>query len=266
MSYKKFALVYNSLIENSSTVKDELLKILEERGRKVVAYEIDKLKNGVDFVIVIGGDGTFLKASRFYAKFSIPVFGINLGRLGFLSQAAARDLECTVAKILSGKFKVENRVMLKCEGKHALNDIVIKGSMSGRTSKFSLKINDKTVCDYLADGLIISTPTGSTAYGLSAGGPVLYPNLGAFVVVPICPHTLSVRPLVIPDSEKISIVAGEENSTYFLSADGQEFSKWFTKLDIEKSEYEAKLVLLDDVDFYSVLKNKFGWGTSPANL
>ena len=266
MSYKKFALVYNSLIENSSTVKDELLKILEGQGRKVVAYDIDKLKNGVDFVIVIGGDGTFLKASRFYAKFSTPVFGINLGRLGFLSQAAARDLECTVAKILSGKFKVENRVMLTCEGKHALNDIVIKGSLSGRTSKFSLKINDKTVCDYLADGLIISTPTGSTAYGLSAGGPVLYPNLGAFVVVPICPHTLSVRPLVIPDSEKITIVAGEENSTYFLSADGQEFSKWFTKLDIEKSEYEAKLVLLDDVDFYSVLKNKFGWGTSPANL
>lgn len=266
MSYENFAVVYNNLIENSATVKDEIVKILEGRGVSATGLDIDNLKSGFDFVIVVGGDGTILKASRFFAKFSTPVFGINLGRLGFLSQSSAENLECSLIKILNGKFKTENRIMLKCDGKHALNDIVIKGSMSGRTSKFSLKINDKTVCDYLADGLIISTPTGSTAYGLSAGGPVLYPALGAFVVVPICPHTLSARPLVVPDSEKISIIAGEENSTYFLSADGQEFSKWFTKIDIEKSEYEAKLVLLDDVDFYSVLKNKFGWGTSPANL
>ena len=142
----------------------------------------------------------------------------------------------------------------------ALNDFVIKGCDVGRTSKFSLKINGKYVCDYLADGIIISTPTGSTAYGLSAGGPVLTPSLNAFVIVPICPHTLSARPIVVPDSEKISVITDAKS---MISADGQEFYEFNPKSLIEKSEYCANLVLLDGTEFYSILREKLHWAVHP---
>ena len=150
--------------------------------------------------------------------------------------------------------------MLKSGKYTALNDFVIKGSECGRTSKFSLKINDKLICDYLADGIIISTPTGSTAYGLSAGGPVLEPSLDAFVIVPICPHTLTARPIVVPAKEKITICA---DIKLLVSADGQESYESEKEITIKKSNYQAKLALLKDTDFYSVLKNKLHWSTHP---
>ena len=150
--------------------------------------------------------------------------------------------------------------MLKNDNYTALNDFVIKGCDSGRTSKFSLKINDKFVCDYLADGVIISTPTGSTAYGLSAGGPVVSPSLNVFVIVPICPHTLTARPIVVPDTEKISVVA-EKNLKSLISADGQEFYESDGEIIITKSEFDAKLALLEGSEFYSILRNKLHWAT-----
>ena len=159
MEMKNFAICFK--VE----VKDKLLNILFTRGISASALNIDELKDGFDFVFVIGGDGTILKTARFYAKFQTPVFGINLGRLGFLSQSSKEDLEKSVDKILEGEFIVEERIMLQSGNYTALNDFVLKCSSMGRTSKFILKINGKPVCDYLADGIIISTPTGSTAYG-----------------------------------------------------------------------------------------------------
>ncbi|MDR1327862.1 MAG: NAD(+)/NADH kinase, partial [Heliobacteriaceae bacterium] len=188
---KNFAICYNHEIRNSVAVKDILKKILPDAA----VVDIDNLKEGFDFVFVIGGDGTILKTGRFYAKSGTPIFGINLGRLGFLSQSSQHEIESAVKKILNNEYKVEDRIMLKSSNNTALNDFVIKGTYTSRTSEFSLKINGKFVCDYLADGIIVSTPTGSTAYGLSAGGPVLEPSLKAFVVVPICAHTLTARPL-----------------------------------------------------------------------
>ena len=205
MKMKNFAVCYNQEISHSVEIKDKLVKILLAKGLSVDVLDIDGLKEGFDFVFVIGGDGTILKTARFYAKYQTPIFGINLGRLGFLSQSSKEDIEKSVDEILEGHFIIEDRIMLQSGDFSALNDFVIKGQDMGRTSRFSLKINDKFVCDYLADGIIVSTPTGSTAYGLSAGGPVLSPSLNVFEIVPICPHTLNARPIVVPDCEKITV-------------------------------------------------------------
>lgn len=259
---KNFAICYNKKVEHSVDIKNKLLDILKSKKVNAKSLDIDNLKNGFDFAFVIGGDGTILKAARFFAKAGIPIFGINRGRLGFLSQSSACDLEAAIDKILDGKYIVQNRIMLKSGNYAALNDFVVKSSDTGRTSKFSLKINGKFICDYLADGIIISTPTGSTAYGLSAGGPVVNPALDVFIIIPICPHTLTARPIVVPDSEKITI-STEKGVKSLVSADGQEFYESQKGIVVEKSEFYAKLALLDDADFYSVLKNKLHWSTTP---
>ena len=266
MKNKNFAIAYNPNIERASSVRLRLEHILKNYGVEYEVLDIDGLKSDYDFVFVIGGDGTILKTARFYSKTETPVFGVNLGRLGFLSQSSETDIEKSVKKIMEGDFVVENRIMLSYENSIALNDFVIKGSATGRTSRFTLKINNKPVCDYLADGIIISTPTGSTAYGLSAGGPVLFPSLNAFVVVPICPHTLAARPLVIPDNEIISISSCSKQKTYVISADGQEYFQTSSDIVISKSKYTAKLALLDNADFYSILRDKLHWGISPAHI
>ena len=261
METKNFAVCFNPNIDNSVEVKDKLLAILKRRNLNAEALDVDVLKDGFDFVFVVGGDGTILKTARFYARFQTPVFGINLGRLGFLSQSSREDIEQSVDKIIKGQFIIEDRIMLQCGNYTALNDFVLKCSSLGRTSKFILKINGKPVCDYLADGIIISTPTGSTAYGLSAGGPVLTPSLNAFVIVPICPHTLTARPLVIADTEKI-IVCVDEDKEHYLYADGQENVLFNREIHIEKSNFKVKLALLENSDFYSVLSDKLHWGVS----
>lgn len=266
MKKKFFAIAYNPQIDRSSRVCRNLENILSVYAVQAEILDIDNLKSGYDFVFVIGGDGTILKAARYYSKTETPVFGINLGRLGFLSQACETNLEQSVKQIMEGNFVIEDRVMLQYANSLALNDFVIKGSTTGRTSRFTLKINGKPVCDYLADGIIISTPTGSTAYGLSAGGPVLFPTLNAFVVVPICPHTLAARPLVIPDNEIISISSCGSQKKYVISADGQEYFETSTEIIIKKAASYAKLALLDNVNFYSILRDKLHWGVSPANI
>ena len=240
--------------------------MLLKHGMTAESHDIDDLKSGYDFVFVIGGDGTILKAARFYARTSTPIFGINLGRLGYLSQSSKEDIKTSIEKILNGDFRIEDRIMLQSGEKIALNDFVVKGTTTGRTSRFSLKINGKLVCDYLADGIIVTTPTGSTAYGLSAGGPVISPLLNAFVIVPICPHTLTARPIVIPDNEVITICSDKDLTNYVASTDGQEFYEFAKEIEIKKSRYTAKLALLDGVEFYSVLRNKLHWGISPANI
>lgn len=266
MELKNIAICYNQEITHSVYVKNTLEKILTDNNFQPAVLSIDNLREGFDFVFVIGGDGTILKAGRFYAKSKTPIFGINLGRLGFLSQSSKEEIKSSVQKILEGKFVVEDRIMLQSGNSIALNDFVVKGTYTGRTSRFSLKINDKFVCDYLADGIIIATPTGSTAYGLSAGGPVLTPSLKAFVIVPICPHTLTARPLVVPDTEKITVCANDEHTKYLVSTDGQEFNEFNLELEIKKSEYSAKLALLYDAEFYSILRNKLHWGVPPAYI
>ena len=147
----------------------------------------------------------------------------------------------------------------------ALNDIVIKGCTFARTSRFNIFINDKFVCEYLADGVIVSTPTGSTAYNLSAGGPILYPTLDAITLVPICPHTISARPLVIPNNEKISVISQNADLKLHVNADGQDVIDCSKEIIVKKADKKAHLMLLTtkNNEFYSILRQKLNWGTAP---
>ena len=259
---KKYAICYNPKIENASTITNKLKDLLLKNKLEYVLFDIDNPGRDCDFVFVVGGDGTILKAARYYSNYDIPIFGVNLGHLGFLSQAGAGEIENALGKILNGEFLVEDRMMLKSAKYKALNDFVIKGEFSSRASEFILEIDNKQVCNYFADGIIVSTPTGSTAYGMAAGGPVITPDVGVIVIVPICPHTFAARPIVISADSKIKIV-GQNNQNYIVSADGQEVFSFSGSLEISKSEKPAKLALLGENDFYKILKNKLHWGISP---
>lgn len=262
---KTYAICYNQTMDNSVDVMERLKALLASKGVEFSLLDIDSLQSGFDFVFVIGGDGTILKAARFYSKYGCPIFGINLGRLGFLSQTSLENLSTSVEHILNSEYIVEKRMMLRANNNVALNDFVIKGDLSTRTSRFALAINDKFVCEYLADGIIISTPTGSTAYNMAAGGPVLAPDVDAIAIAPICPHTFSARPIVVSADDEIKILP-LHNNTYTVSADGQIVFSISSELVIKKAEYRANLALLEDNDFYSVLRNKLHWGISPAKM
>lgn len=260
---KRYAICYNPNIENAVLVMEKLKSVLTKQQQDFKVSDIDKPDSDCDFAFVIGGDGTILKAARFYSKYNVCVFGINLGHLGFLSQAGEDDLESAVKNIVNNDYKTENRLMLQSGKYNALNDFVIKGEISSRVSNFQLEIDGNFVCEYFADGIIISTPTGSTAYGMAAGGPVLTPDTNAIVIVPICPHTFSARPIVVSSTSMIKIKACP-NQQYIVSADGQEVFEFDKEINITKSPNSAKLALLNDNDFYSILRDKLHWGISPV--
>ena len=269
LSFKHISIIYNEDVPESLEIANFTKNSLEKRGIKSQTTPSTKFDKESSFVITIGGDGTLLKAARFYAPMDTPIFGINLGRLGFLAQANIDEIDFAIDSLINEKYKIQSRMMLSaCEGKIlALNDIVIKGDTFSRTSKLFLSINGKVVCDYLADGIIISTPTGSTAYTLSAGGPVISPELESIVIVPICPHTLTSRPLVIPAEEKIEISGRINCSNLKISADGQNTLDINANdsIIIQKSNTKAKLVILEkeNNEFYSILRKKLQWGVAP---
>ena len=264
---KKIAVVFNESVKNPYPVLQILEQELIDRGANPEVLEIKELKYGFDFVFAVGGDGTILHVAKFFAMSQTPVLGINLGRLGFLSQVNSENIKLAIDKVYNNEFNIEKRMMLQSDKYQALNDFVIKNVSKTRSAKFVLKINDKFVCDYIADGLIVSTPTGSTAYGLSAGGPVLHPHLNAFVLVPICPHTLNARPIVVPSDEKITITSFEDDVNEFsIIVDGSEIIETDKNITIQKSDYMANLALVNNDEFYSVLRNKLNWGVAPKSL
>lgn len=263
-SLEKIGIVYNpKSVDSENTVK----KIAEELSIQNLQYTVttvDNLDKTATLAIVAGGDGTILRTARFYAQFSTPVFGINLGRLGFLAQVSPSDIKLAVEKIIKKDVYCDERIMLSANpGKlTALNDIVIKNENFSRTARLFISINGEPVCNYLADGLIISTPTGSTAYNISAGGPILVPRLNAVIIVPICAHSLNVRPLVIPSNEKIQITSADNTKKLKISADGQNTFAVpeNTIITIKKHRNKAKLMHINKQSFYSVLKQKLNWG------
>lgn len=268
INLSKVGIFYNKDNSKAKKTADDFNALLKTKGIEAKVLTTDKYSKNITCAIVLGGDGTILKTARFYAKYQVPILGINLGRLGFLSQAKPTQIKEAIDYLLNGSFKIENRLMLSAlNGKmEALNDIVIKGEAFSRTSRLYVEINNNLVCDYLADGLIISTPTGSTAYTLSAGGPILTPSLNAIVIVPICPHTMNARPIVIPDTEVIKVTSSQNKPLLKISADGQETKTVDVKEEIviTKSKDYAKLILLnlEKNSFYSVLKEKLHWGLS----
>ncbi len=259
----KIAIVPNKKVSHTAEVLEQLKQSLEESKLDYDVLDIDNLKSGYDLVCAIGGDGTILKTSRFFAKTSTPVMGINLGRLGFLSLIPPSDAPKLGNLIKEKDYTLRERMMLKSQNCTALNDIVIKGHSSARTSKFDLFINDRHVSDYIADGIIVATPTGSTAYGLSAGGPILHPSVEAMVIVPICAHTMTARPLVVPANATVVIKSSDE--TLDMICDGQTTVKELTEVKIEHDDNKAVLAFPTNYKFYSVLQNKLHWGISPVS-
>ena len=257
----KINLIFNKFIPDYRKALEKIEQALLSYNIEFKTLDLEKMEYFGDITFVLGGDGTLLRAARFYAKEGVPVLGINVGRLGFLAQAGVEEINGVIEAVMEGRYATENRIMLQSGEYIALNDFVIKGCNPSRTSKFFLEINGKFVCDYIADGLIISTPTGSTAYGLSAGGPVLHPELDAIVIVPICPHTLNARPLVVPSNEHITIKTSD--NLLSVSIDGFVTTKCVEKTSIHIASDKAKLAFLKNNNFYSVLRNKLHWGVSP---
>ena len=273
INLNKIVIICNKTGKNSQKIADMLEKLLSKYGQKFIRYNIpdenQKFDKDVTLAISIGGDGTLLSTARFYSKYDVPVLGINLGHLGFLAQIGQNQLKQGLDEIINGNFIIQNRIMLNAFADKnektisALNDIVIKGCEISRTTRLYLSINGQEVCDYLADGIIISTPTGSTAYNLSAGGTIISPIIDAIAITPICPHNLSVRPLIISGNEKIEIKTDNNNGYVCITSDGQDNFKLQNgeKIYVEKSFKPSKLVLLksSENNFYSILRTKLNW-------
>ncbi|MCP5160173.1 MAG: NAD(+) kinase [Hahellaceae bacterium] len=226
-----------------------------------------------DLVIVIGGDGSLLGAARELAKSDVPLLGVNRGRLGFLTDISPDDLESGVADVLAGKYKEERRFLLEVHVKRkgepvgfgtCLNDIVLHPGKATRMIGFDLFIEGHFVYSQRSDGLIVSTPTGSTAYSLSAGGPLLHPKLDAMVLVPMFPHTLSSRPIVVDGNSEIKIVIDDSNEIYpQLSCDGQRDIAIAPGdvINIFKRPHKVRLIHPVSHNFYATCREKLGWAS-----
>jgi len=233
---------------------------LKTMGHKVVAIE------EADILVVVGGDGTFLSAARKFSAFQRPIVGINLGRLGFLTEIPKQDAINMLKLIIEGKYKVIDRMMIdvylndKYLGAY-LNDAVLARSYLSRLIDIEVYQQEHMIAKLRADGVIISTPTGSTAYALSAGGPILTPELQNILLVPICPHTISIRPMVLSSDALISLKLGDKTKEAYLTLDGQEFFN-ITQKDnilIKRSNTVCKTISLEHISFFDVIRDKLGY-------
>lgn len=238
--------------------------------RKDFSCTNEKFFNSVDLIISLGGDGTLLRAAKIAATDGIPIFGVNLGGLGFLTQIGIDDLEIFLEKIYQGKCFLDERMMLDCIVKRkekeikeftALNDIVIGKGAFARLISLATYINDDYVITYSADGLVISTSTGSTAYSLSAGGPIVNPNINSMILTPICPHTLSARPLIIGENDQVRITLELSEEEVMVTIDGQEGFTLEPKDEVivKKSIYKTRLIAFKEKSFYAILREKLRW-------
>lgn len=220
-----------------------------------------------DAVVVLGGDGTFLRAVHEYPD--VPLLGLNLGGLGYLASVEEKDFAAALERLAAGRYRISERPMVGVNGAFAaLNDIVVMREMSGRSARLDLAADGRLVTRYMADGLIFATPTGSTAYSLAAGGPVLAPDSASLVVTPISPHALGIRPLVVRDSVRFTVTACARTAGNAVKigvyADGENVLMLGAgdSVEVAKSRQTAKLIELEGYDPYDVLTRKLGWSGS----
>ncbi len=271
--------------QHLSVVVPPLLKWLEARGVSAV-YDEETANSLPDtskgrtrqlvadssqLLLVLGGDGTMLAAARLAASRSIPILPINMGSLGFLTSFTLDELYPALEDTLTGRSSVSQRVMLQVqleragsviENQSALNDAVINKGALARMIELHLIINSEFVCRYRADGLIVASPTGSTAYSLSAGGPIVHPAVESFVITPICPHTLSDRPLVIRDSSSIEMKLSADTESVFLTLDGQRGIPLqpADRVRISRAKESLKLIQPPKKSYFEILRSKLKWG------
>lgn len=222
-----------------------------------------------DIIVAFGGDGTILSVARLVGERETPILGVNLGKLGFLAEVAPEEMEGTIGAIIAKKFSVEERLVLEAASPNlagrnmfAVNDVVIDKSRSARLINLELFVNDVFAVAFRADGLIVSTPTGSTAYALSSGGPIVTPTSRVIGITPISPHTLSGRPLIIPDDSTIRIAVRGDVDEVMVSVDGQSEGIVVppVEVSIKRASYVLKLVKMVDLSYFEVLRAKLLWG------
>jgi NAD+ kinase len=236
----------------------------------VQAASKDELPGLVDLLVVLGGDGTLLSMARAIGDLGVPILGVNLGGLGFLTATTLDEMRPALEAVVAGRMATEERMLLAARlvrGGHtigdysALNDVVITKSAMSRIVDLSVSIGGRHATGYRADGLIISTPTGSTAYNLSTGGPILFPTMDAVVLTPIAPHTLSNRPIVIPGAERIEVTLLDDQDV-MLTMDGQVGVPLRARdtVEVQKAAARIRLLRFPQKDFFSVLRTKLKWG------
>lgn len=284
--------VFGSLHQKEEQIR-KIFSILLSRDEKIyiqesfydylcntfnIEYNIaDTIKDDdfiADLAISIGGDGTFLKTALIVGKKNIPILGINTGRLGFLADITEDDLEDSLSDILDGKYRIEERCQLQLSTEHrdfqgfnyALNEIAILKQDTASMITVHAYINDEYLASYQADGLIIATPTGSTAYSLSVGGPIMSPTSSEFIITAVAPHSLSLRPLVVGNDCTISLEVESRNESYLISLDGRSnVFKTGTRLTLKKADHTLKVAKRLNHTFYNTLRNKLMWGNDPRN-
>lgn len=283
-------IIYKYNFEPARLEATKLENWLKDRGVTVFSEEMigkeklngclegpSNIPNTVDWIVVLGGDGTLLGAARKVSGFGVPILGVNLGGLGFLTSIPLKGLYPDTEKMLKGQLEVESRLMLETkvlrEGEEicrfpVLNDVVINKGPLARIIDLDVYINEQFLTTFRADGLIISTPTGSTAYNLSAGGPILYPTMANFILTPICPFTLTNRPIILPVSDTVHIEMGKESEEKVsLTFDGQvgfDFSHG-DQVMIHESSERIKLIKSPDQSYFEILRAKLMWGGATFN-
>ncbi len=253
----------------AAVLASTIAKRLEQQG---ITVSMDRLSDDLDVLIVLGGDGTLLHVADQAARHSIPVLGINMGHLGFLTERTEQEAIAAVDELISETVIIENRMMLKAsltkgkttgKSRYALNEAVISKGTLDRVLQLSTRADREYITTYKADGLIFSTPTGSTAYNLSAGGPLVYPGLASILVTPICPFMLSSRPVLLPANSRLrtNLESGHNHKAHII-VDGQ--PAWDMDendtLEIETAKHPLQLIISPDRDYFSILRNKLHWG------
>ena len=263
----------------------ELVRWLRGRGVKVLcdrfaaefagdaasALPPDELTDRIELLVVLGGDGTLLTAAHVASEHDVPVLPVNFGNLGFLTTTVLDELYPTLEEVLAGRWETTRHMMLEAEvtrdgrpiePRRGLNDAVLSKGLTAHMIDFELLVDDVFVCSFRADGIIFSTPTGSTAYSLSAGGPILTPELEAFVVTPVCPHMLTNRPLVLPHTARVAAQFNRGDEPAYLTVDGQIAAELRHRdsVRVRRSAKHLRLVRPPQRTYFEVLRNKLRWG------
>ncbi len=245
-------------------------EMLAARERPVA--QRSEMPERCDLIVVLGGDGTLLSAARHVHRRDVPILGVNLGHLGFLTEITVDQMTAALTAFFEGRAVIQRRMMLVASlvrnGEnvavfHCLNDAVVTKAALARITHFRVEAGGRWLTDMRADGLIVATPTGSTAYNLAAGGPILAPDLNALILSPLCPHTLTMRPIILDSKEPVSITLLADSGEVFLTADGQMGQPLLVgdRVIVRKSEQPAALVGLPERDYFSLLREKLGWGS-----
>ena len=284
-NFKSIGIISRPRRENLSAVVPKLFRWLEALGLRVFydeetasalpdgskALPRDQVAAQSEILLVLGGDGTLLAAARFAAPRGIPILPVNMGSLGFLTSFTVEELYPALEDTLAGRSSVSERVMIQVEllragavldKQHVLNDAVINKSALARMIELELSIEGDFVCRYRADGLVIATPTGSTAYSLSAGGPIVHPSVESFIITPICPHTLTDRPVVVRDFCTIEVTLTGNAEDVYLTLDGQKGIPMREQdcIRIVRSPQRLKLIQPPQKSYFEILRSKLKWG------